>query len=179
MTIEQDIATLRAELADLRAEREVRAVVMRYFRLCDTLAPETPLDELGLCFTRDALWEGRGRYRQAFGRHEGRDAIVAMLGSYAAPVAHFAMNAHFLSTETITIEGPDAAVGQWSMLQTSTYRDGRSDLRSAALTIRCTVEDGAWRISHFVTENIFSRDIDHWSDAAPISVPDISSKEPS
>ena len=29
MTIEQDIAALRAELADLRAERAVRAVVMR------------------------------------------------------------------------------------------------------------------------------------------------------
>jgi hypothetical protein len=179
MSVEQDIAALRDELASFRAEREVRAVVMRYFRLCDTLGPDTSLEELGLCFTRDALWEGRGRYKKAFGRHEGRDAIVAMLGSYAVPVAHFAMNAHFLSTETISIDGPDAAVGQWSMLQTSTYRDGRSDLRSAALTIHCTVEDGAWRISHFITENLFARDVDHWSDTAPISVPDSSSKEPS
>jgi len=179
MTIENEIAELHAELAGFRAEREVRGVVMRYFRLCDTLGPETSLEELGLCFTRDALWEGRGRYRKAFGKHEGRAAIVAMLGSYAAPVAHFAMNAHFLSTETITLDGTDAAVGQWSMLQTSTYRDGRSDLRSAALTIRCVVEDGVWRIAHFATENLFSRDVDHWSDAAPISVPESSSKEPS
>lgn len=179
MSVEQDIAALRDELASFRAEREVRAVVMRYFRLCDTLGPDTSLEELGLCFTRDALWEGRGRYKKAFGRHEGRDAIVAMLGSYAVPVAYFAMNAHFLSTETITIEGQDAAVGQWSMLQTSTYRDGRSDLRSAALTIHCAIEDGAWRISHFITENLFARDVDHWSDTAPISVPDSSSKEPS
>lgn len=179
MTLETEIAGLRTELAGLLAEREVRAVVMRYFRLCDTLGPETSMAEIGQCFTRDALWEGRGRYREAFGRHEGRAAIVAMLGSYAAPVAHFAMNAHFLSTETITLDGTDAATGQWSMLQTSTYRDGRSDLRSAALTIRCVVEDGVWRIAHFVTENLFARDVDHWSDAAPISVPDSSSKEPS
>jgi ketosteroid isomerase-like protein len=178
MSVEQDLADLRAELAGFRAERAVRAVVMRYFRLCDTLGPDTSLEELGLCFTKDALWEGRGRYKKAFGRHEGRDAIVAMLGSYAVPVAHFAMNAHFLSTETIAVDG-DAAVGQWSMLQTSTYRDGRSDLRSAALTIHCTVEDGAWRIAHFITENLFSRDVDHWSDTAPISVPDSPSKEPS
>ncbi|KQX18677.1 MULTISPECIES: nuclear transport factor 2 family protein [unclassified Sphingomonas] len=179
MTLESEIAILRAELAGLRAEREVRAVVMRYFRLCDTLGPETSMEDVGLCFTRDALWEGRGRYREAFGRHEGRAAITAMLGSYAAPVAHFAMNAHFLSTETITLDGADTATGRWSMLQTSTYRDGRSDLRSAALTIRCAVEDGVWRIAHFVTENLFARDVDHWSDAAPISVPDSSSKEPS
>ena len=96
---------------------------------------------------------------------------MAMLGSYAAPQPHFAMNAHFLSTESIEVTG-DEAVGLWTMLQTSTYRDGRSDLRSAALTIHCRVEDGRWRISHFITENIFSRDVDHWSDAAPISVPD-------
>lgn len=180
MSLEADIAALQGELALLRAEREVRAVVMRYFRLCDTLGPETPLDALGLCFTRGALWEGRGRYQQAFGRHEGREAIVAMLGSYAAPVAHFAMNAHFLSSEAIVIEGLDAAVGQWSMLQTSTYRDGRSDLRSAGLTIHCAVEDGAWRIAHFITENLFARDVDHWSDIAPISVPeaDRSPEEP-
>jgi hypothetical protein len=178
MSVEQEIAELRSELAALRAEREVRDVVMRYFRLCDTLGPDTSLEDLGQCFTHNAIWEGRGRYRRAFGRHDGRAAIVAMLGSYAAPVAHFAMNAHFLSTETITVEGERAATGRWSMLQTSTYRDGRSDLRSAALTIHCVLESGAWRIAHFITENLFARDVDHWSDTAPISVPD-SPKEPS
>jgi hypothetical protein len=109
MSLEGEVAGLRAELAGVRAEREVRAVVMRYFRLCDTLGADTPLEELGLCFTRSAVWEGRGRYRTAFGRHEGRDTIVAMLGSYAQPQAHFAMNAHFLSSETISFEGVDAA----------------------------------------------------------------------
>tara|TARA_R110000868_G_C10972850_1_gene770889 strand:- start:3435 stop:3953 length:519 start_codon:yes stop_codon:yes gene_type:complete len=171
MSEQNEIAALRAELSHLYAKDAVRAVVMQYFRLCDTLGPDTSMDDLRNCFTRDALWEGRGRYRKAFGRHEGRDAIVAMLGSYAVPQPHFAMNAHFLSSETITVSG-DTAVGLWTMLQTSTYRDGRSDLRSAALTIHCRVEDGRWRISHFITENIFSRDVDHWSDTAPISVPD-------
>jgi hypothetical protein len=177
MSVERDLAELRAELLALRAERDVRAVVMRYFRLCDTLRPDTSMQELGLCFTRDAVWEGRGRYRKAFGRHRGRDAIVAMLHSYAAPHPHFAMNAHFLSTETIAGDG-EAMVGQWSMLQTSTYHDARSDLRAAALTIRCVVEDGAWRIAHFVTENLFARDVDHWSDTVAISIPDSSEKEP-
>lgn len=176
MTGEAEIVALRTELARLRAEHDVRAVVMRYFRLCDTLGPETPFDQLGACFTHEAQWEGRGRYRQAFGRHDGREAIVAMLASYAMPRPHFAMNAHFLSTETIDVEGNEA-VGRWTMLQTSTYSDGRSDLRSAALTIHCRVEDGHWRIHHFITENLFSRDVDHWSDTTPISVPDSVSKD--
>ncbi|GLI98513.1 nuclear transport factor 2 family protein [Sphingobium sp. BS19] len=171
MSEQNEIAALRAELSHLYAKDAVRAVVMQYFRLCDTLGPDTSMDDLRNCFTCDALWEGRGRYREAFGRHEGSDAIVAMLGSYAVPQPHFAMNAHFLSSETITVSG-DTAVGLWTMLQTSTYRDGRSDLRSAALTIHCRVEDSRWRMSHFITENIFSRDVDHWSDTAPISVPD-------
>lgn len=179
MTSEQNaIEALQREIAQLRAERAVRAVVMRYFALCDRLSPDTPMDELGECFAKNAVWEGRGRYRTSFGQHEGRDAIVAMLASYAGPPAHFAMNAHFLSSETIEIDG-DRATGRWMLLQTSTYRDGRSDLRSAALTIHCAPEAGAWRISHFITENIFSRDVDHWSDTAPISVPNDNRKEKS
>ena len=176
MTMDSEIAALRAELALFRAEHAVRAVVMRYFRLCDTLGPDTDMADLASCFTRDAIWEGRGRYREAFGRHDGRDAIVAMLASYAKPSAHFAMNAHFLSSETIEVD-QNAAIGRWMMLQTSTYSDGRSDLRSAALTVHCRIEDDHWRICHFITENIFSRDVDHWSDAAPISVPDSLSKD--
>jgi len=177
MTNERDtIAALQSEITELRAERAVRAVVMRYFALCDRLSPDTPMDELAACFATNAICEGRGRYQQAFGRHEGRDAIVAMLASYAGPPAHFAMNAHFLSSETIAVNGGQAT-GKWMLLQTSTYRDGRSDLRSAALTIHCAPEAGAWRISHFITENIFSRDVDHWSDTAPISVPNDNSKE--
>lgn len=167
---------LQSELAILKAERAVRAVVMRYFALCDRLSPDTPFDELGACFTHDAVWEGRGRYRAAFGEHRGREAIVAMLAGYAGDPPHFAMNAHFLSSETIEVGG-GGAVGRWMMLQTSTYHDGRSDLRSAALTIRCAVEDGEWRIAHFVTENIFARDVDPWTDAAPISVPEVKAEE--
>jgi hypothetical protein len=146
---------------------------MRYFRLCDTLGPDTPFDELGRLFTHDAVWEGRGRYRRAFGRHEGREAIVAMLAAYAVP-PHFALNAHYLSSETIDVRGEDAATGSWMMLQVSTYHDGRSDLRSAALTLDFAVQDGAWRIARFVTENIFSRDVGPWNDEAPISVPEAS-----
>jgi hypothetical protein len=165
-----DLDDVRARLSRLEAADAARRVAMRYFRLCDTLGPDTPLGELGALFTSDATWEGRGRYRNAFGRHDGRYAIVAMLASYAQP-QHFALNAHYLSSEDMDVSDR-SVTGRWMMLQVSTYQDGRSDLRSAALTIDFAVEGGRWRIARFVTENIFSRDVGPWNDEAPISVPD-------
>ena len=164
------LAAIEVRLARLEAADAVRQVATRYFRLCDTLGPQTPLGELGALFASDAVWEGRGRYRKAFGSYHGRDAIVAMLATYADP-PHFALNAHYLASEEIVVTGAEAAQAQWMMLQVSTYRDGRSDLRSAHLTLDFVVEDGAWRISRFVTANVFSRDVGPWNDEAPISVP--------
>lgn len=165
-----DLGDLLERLSRLEAVDAVRKVATRYFRLCDSLGPDTPLDDLGGLFARDAVWEGRGRYRKAFGRHEGRGAIVAMLASYGNP-PHFKLNAHYLSSEAIEVDG-QRATGQWSMLQVSTYCNGRSDLRSATLELDFIVEDGGWRIAHFITTNIFSRDVRPWNDEASISVPD-------
>lgn len=166
-----DISALVQRVALLEAESAVRRVAMEYFRLCDTLGPHTPLDALAALFTDDAVWEGRGRYRKAFGRHEGREAIVGMLAAYADP-PHFALNGHYLSSESIEVLGECSARGSWMMLQVSTYHDGRSDLRSAAIAIDFVREGGAWCIARFVTENIFSRDVGPWNDEARISVPD-------
>ena len=165
------IARLLVRLERLEAEWEIRRVMMRYMELCDSLDASTPMDELGALFTKGALWAGKGaRYGATFGGHEGREAIVAMLDAYRGPVPHFAMNAHFMSSESISVEG-DQGVGSWMMLQTSTYADGRSDLRSARLEVRFTVEEGRWRISRFDTENLFSRPVSRWDDPAPVPVP--------
>lgn len=163
---------LRARLDRLEAEAEIRRVTARYFRICDDLGPHTDMDELGGLFAADAVWLGKGRYEGAFGGYRGRAAIVAMLDSYCRPEPHFAMTAHFFSAEDIAVEGT-RATGRWMMLQCSTYRDGSSDLRSAALTIGFTVEEGRWRISDFQTRNLFSRRVDHWSDVAAIPVPEL------
>lgn len=157
-------------LDDLVAEGAVRRLVARYFRACDRLDADTDFDALGELFTRNAVWRGAGRYAGAFGEHRGRAAIVAMLSSYAAPVPHFTLNAHFLGGEDICVDG-EQAVGRWTMLQCSTYRDGTSDLRAAALTIACAVEQGCWRIVEFETASLFSRRVDRWSDDAAIPVP--------
>jgi hypothetical protein len=169
---DQSIIISRLEI--LEAESAVRRTLARYFQYCDDLGPHTPLHSLGELFTDNALWEGKGRYESAFGRYVGRDAIVNMIGSYCTP-PHFAMTAHFTSSESIFVDGA-IALGEWMMLQCSTYEDGRSDLRSAALNVRFEQHGPAWRIAHFRTTNLFSRHVDYWSDTKVIPVPDAVSK---
>ncbi len=148
----------------------IRAVMCEYMRLCDRLDPTTPLHELAELFTGDAQWLGTGqRYGAAYGGHSGRAAILAMLGAYCNP-PHFAFNAHFLTSETITVSG-NCGQGRWLMLQTSTYASGASDLRSARLSVAFARTQGRWQISRFETENLFSRKIDHWDDASAVPLP--------
>lgn len=167
------IEELIARLARLEAEGNIRRVMMRYMELCDHMDGETSMDDLGALFAVDAVWAGKGRrYGAAFGWHSGRSAITAMLGTYRGPPPHFAMNAHFLSSETIDVAADcRSGTGTWMMLQTSTYADGRSDLRSARLSVAFVVEDALWRIARFETENLFSRPVDRWDDPAPVPVP--------
>lgn len=171
MSVERAQAEILARLDMLEAEGAVRRVMADYMRLCDSLGADTPMDELGALFTVDAVWEGKGaRYGATFGRHEGRAAIVAMLDAYRGPQPHFAMNAHFLASETIVVEG-ERARGNWMMLQTSTYASGASDLRAARLEVAFAREDGRWRIAHFQTGALFSRPVDHWDSTVPVPVP--------
>jgi hypothetical protein len=158
-------------LSDLESEAAIRRLVARYFAICDDLGPHTPFAELGELFSENALWEGKGRYAKAFGRYEGRAAIVEMIRSYCVPIPHFAMTAHFFSSENLSAAGASGA-GQWMMLQTTDYADGTSDLRSARLTMKFAREGGVWRIAHFRTENIFSRQVEPWNDEENIAVPD-------
>ncbi|MEP2988648.1 MAG: nuclear transport factor 2 family protein [Parasphingorhabdus sp.] len=165
------LSDLSQRLERLESESAIRQLMARYFQICDDLGPDTPLDDLGELFTIDALWEGKGRYAKAFGGYQGRDAIVAMIGSYCAPDPHFAMTGHFFSAEDIQVSGATAS-GAWMMLQCSTYADDKSDLRSACLNIDFRNEDGTWRISRFRSTNIFARRVDRWTDAEDIPVPD-------
>jgi len=168
------LAALEQELRRLQAQPLIRACVTRYMELCDTLAPATPLDELAALFTADAVWEGKGaRYAGSFGGYRGREAIAAMFRGYMTEPPHFAMNAHFLCSEAIAVdEDVQGADARWLMLQTSTFASGASHLNAARLSLRMAVEDGAWRIAHFQTENVFSRPVDRWNDeAAALPVP--------
>lgn len=177
MTVDERIARLELQASRLQAEGLIRACVTRYMALCDRLDAHTPLDELVGLFTEDAIWEGRGaRYAKSFGGYSGRQAIADMFRTYMTQQPHFALNAHFLCSETISVS-TDAAFADagWMMLQTSTFASGESHLNAAQLTLRLANDAGRWRIAHFQTENIFSRPTGGWNDAAPLPVPPVSS----
>ncbi len=173
MAVDADISlsALAKRVAALEAEGQIRRLVARYMELCDQLSPETPLDQLGALFTRDAVWQGGGaRYKSAFGGHQGREAIVGFLATYCDP-PHFASNVHFLTSEALTVSG-DTAEGAWVMLQTPSFACGESFVLAARLTLAFKVEDGCWRISRFQTTNLLGREIEGgWHSQAPIPVP--------
>ena len=164
------IARLTARLDALESQAAMRCVMTDYMALCDRLDASTDMRCLGDLFTPDAVWIGIGsRYAAALGGHRGRAAIVAMLDAYRTP-PHFAFNAHFLTSEKLTVDG-DTGKGRWMMLQTASYSNGSSDLRSARLEVDFARTDGRWQIARFATENLFSRPIDRWDDPAAIPVP--------
>jgi ketosteroid isomerase-like protein len=175
-TLSQRLDALQQRLQRFEDAEAIRRRVQRYMALCDRLDADTPLDALGDCFTEDAVWAGRGtRYRQSFGAHTGRAAIVAMLARYcgsAEAAPHFRFNAHFLCNERITPTGPDTAEAEWQMLQTSSFSAGGSHLTAAQLDLqmrRCA--DGGWRIARFETENLLSRPVSTWHADAALPVP--------
>ena len=178
MTQEHHLERLEQRLEQLESENAIRACMNRYMVLCDQLGVDSPLDELAGLFTEDAVWQGKGaKYRAAFGAYQGRAAIKAMFATYMVEPAHFALNVHFLTSELIVVDGAQAT-GSWVMLQTSTFASGASHLNSARLSVEFRQQrpGGAWRMAHFVTENLFSRPVDTWNSEARLPVPDAPSQ---
>ena len=140
----------------LEGESQVRRLMARYMDLCDVPRAATNVRELAELFTVDAVWEGIGTSTaQTFGQHRGRDAVAAFVGSYLPPSEHFALNLHYLTSESIQVDG-SAAAGQWIMQQISTYADQRSELFGTRLTIDFRHVDGTWLIAHFRTQRLFN-----------------------
>jgi hypothetical protein len=144
-------------LAILEAEAEIRRLAARYMALCDAPEPRTPGRPFADLFTADLVWEGGGRSAAEFGRVEGRDKLLAWFDSMRDP-PRYAFNAHFLTSERISVDGDvQAADGGWLMLQLALRGDGAGEVRVARLSLRFRRED-AWRIAHFRTEALFRFD---------------------
>ena len=165
----QDILS---RLAQLEAHNAIRNCINRYMQICDQLDANTDLMQLMALFDADSIWEGIGeKYAQSFGRYASWQAIHDMFLSYIQGQTHFVMNAHFVSSEQINVQGHEA-FATWQMLQTSTFHNGQSHLNAAKLTVNFKQQDdGTWKIKHFQTENIFSRPVSHWHTTAELPVP--------
>ncbi|AIO70634.1 snoaL-like domain protein [Burkholderia oklahomensis] len=151
------LAALARRVAMLEAERAIRATMTRYMSLCDVPADAADRASLAALFTADAIWEGVGpQYAHQFGRLRGPGEIVAMLLRYLPPTPHFATNVHFLTSETIVVDGA-AGRGCWIMLQASDYVDAPAELIAARLTVDFapSAAGDAWLIRHFRTERLF------------------------
>ncbi|MCU1761151.1 nuclear transport factor 2 family protein [Pseudomonas sp. 14P_8.1_Bac3] len=150
---------LLQRLATLEGESQVRRLMARYMDLCDVPRAVTHVSELAELFCSDAIWEGIGsQTAQTFGQHRGRDAVAAFVGSYLPPSEHFRLNLHYLTSESIVVDGSTAR-GQWIMQQISTYADGRSELFGTRLNIDFRCVDGAWLIAHFRTQRLFNTEL--------------------
>jgi hypothetical protein len=147
---------LLQRLATLEGESQVRRLMARYMDLCDVPRALTQVRELAELFSEDAIWEGVGsQTAQTFGQHQGREAIAAFVVGYLPPSEHFRLNLHYLTSESIVVDGSTAR-GQWIMQQICTYADGRSELFGTRLNIDFRCVDGAWLIAHFRTQRLFN-----------------------
>ena len=150
---------LLQRLATLEGESAVRRLMACYMDLCDVPRAVTEVSELARLFTVDAIWEGVGSVTaQTFGQHQGREAVAAFVGGYLPPSEHFRLNLHYLTSESIVVDG-GTAKGQWIMQQISTYADGRSELFGTRLNIDFRCVDGSWLIAHFRTQRLFNMEL--------------------
>jgi hypothetical protein len=150
---------LLQRLETLEGESQVRCLMARYMDLCDVPRAVTQVSELAQLFTVDAIWEGVGsQTAQTFGQHRGRDAVAAFVGGYLPPSDHFRLNLHYLTSESVVVDG-SGAQGQWIMQQISTYADGRNELFGTRLNIDFRRVDGIWLIAHFRTQRLFNTEL--------------------
>jgi hypothetical protein len=172
MTSLLNLEMLQKRLNDLENEKRVSACMHRYMSLCDGIGPGFNLETLMQTFTEDAVWEGKGkRYAKTFGRHVGVDAIERMFAKYTTAPGHFLLNVHVLGNEVITVDG-NVAKGSWMLLQPSDFIDGKSQLSCAHITAQFRLSGRFCQISHFKTENKFSRPINEpWDNSAMLPVP--------
>ena len=150
---------LLQRLKTLEGESQVRRLMARYMDLCDVPRAATHISELAQLFSADAIWEGVGsQTAQTFGQHRGRDAVAAFVAGYLPPSEHFRLNLHYLTSESIVVDG-STAQGQWIMQQICTYADGRSELFGTRLNIDFRCVDGVWLIAHFRTQRLFNTEL--------------------
>ncbi len=98
-------------------------------------------------FIADGVWEGVGRLAEVLGSHQGRDAIERRFS------ASLPFSVHFLTNESITIDG-DTAVGTWRYLQSTVYK-GQAVWIAGRYHNDFVRVEGQWKFQHVRIDAMF------------------------
>jgi hypothetical protein len=138
---------LEERVARLEAQDAVRKVKAAYMQGLDDRLRGAVAD----LFWEDAIWEGlpertpEGVAPQSAGSQTvGREAIAA---SFVAAAAAMSFTAHFLTNESIEVDG-DHAVGTWKLLQACTAGRDRAFWQAGVYTDDFECRGGVWKFSH-------------------------------
>jgi hypothetical protein len=139
--------SLEERVARLEAQDAVRKVKAAYMQGLDDRLRGAVAD----LFWEDAIWEGLpdrapegGAPLGTGSRTVGREAIAS---SFVSAAAAMSFTAHFLTNESIEVDG-DHAVGTWKLLQACTAGRDRAFWQAGVYTDDFECRDGVWKFSH-------------------------------
>jgi hypothetical protein len=115
----------------------IKRLKYKYLRCLD----QKLWDELGSCFTEDAVAEySGGKYR-----HEGRDAIVEWIS--ASMGSERMLTSHRCHHPEIDLLSPTTATGSWALEDTVVHDEYGVTIQGAAFYVdEYVLDEGEWRI---------------------------------
>jgi SnoaL-like domain len=129
----------------LESEGAVRRLMAEYLEARDVGAGSGT--DIARLFSADGIWEGVGRLAEVLGSHQGRDAIEQRFS------AQLPFSVHFLTNESITIQG-DTAVGTWRYLQSTVYQ-GEAVWIAGCYHNDFVQVEGQWKFQHVRIDALF------------------------
>jgi hypothetical protein len=139
--------SLEDRVTRLEAQDAVRKVKAAYMQGLDDRLRGAVAD----LFWEDAIWESLpdrtpegGTPANAGSENVGRETIAA---SFVTAAAAMSFTAHFLTNESIEVDG-DRAVGTWKLLQACTAGHDRAFWQAGVYTDDFECRNGVWKFSH-------------------------------
>jgi hypothetical protein len=137
-----DLKQLAHRVAKLEAREAIRQLKYTYAAACDD---GVAADVIVPMFTENGVWDGGERW----GRHEGRDALMAFYGGASGTIT-FAL--HFMIGGDIHVDDSlTTATGTWQILEPVAI-DGPEGKFSAVLAgyykDKYELTDDGWKFSH-------------------------------
>jgi len=150
-------ATLEQQVARLTAIEDIKQMKAQYCAYCD--AGYDP-EGIASLFVEDGIWDGG----EAFGRHEGVEAIKAFFRGISSDIV-FA--GHLVLNPIITVDGDSANGKWWLIMPCTTNMEGKKEARwlAAEYDDDYVKRDGRWLNKHLrIDLKFFAPYLDGWVD---------------